>query len=217
MPLALDHLVLVVPDLDAAVTDLERRTGARPVAGGAHPGRGTHNALLGLRREGSTRSYLEILARDPAQPDVAEQDVLLGAGPTLATGVSRLFGWAVRTEPAELAATLQAGREAGADMGEEVAASRHSPGGLELSWRLAVPRPLGYGGVQPFLLAWEDAHPTDADLPTVDLLSLELRHPAAERAGSVLRALGVTLPVLPGPAASLTARLSAPRGEVVLT
>ena len=44
--LAIDHLVYAVPDLAAAVADIEERTGVAPVPGGAHVGRGTYNALL---------------------------------------------------------------------------------------------------------------------------------------------------------------------------
>ena len=167
MATVLDHLVLAVPDLDAAVADLARRTGVEPVPGGVHPGGGTRNALLGLTWQGSSRHYLEVLGPDPAQQDVPEEDMLLGVGPTLTAGAPRMYGWAVRTEPQDLDPTLARARAAGLDVGEAVTASRETPSGLRLSWRLAVPRPLGLGGVQPFLLAWDGAHPTDADLPTV--------------------------------------------------
>ena len=34
--ITLDHLVYVVPDLHAAIDDLEKKTGVRPVIGGKH-------------------------------------------------------------------------------------------------------------------------------------------------------------------------------------
>jgi Glyoxalase-like domain len=43
-----DHLIYAVPDLAAAVADLEGRFGVRAQAGGKHIGLGTHNALLAL-------------------------------------------------------------------------------------------------------------------------------------------------------------------------
>jgi len=57
-----DHLVYAVPDLDAAVSDLERRLGVRAAPGGQHPGRGTSNALIAPGPD----SYLALPAPDPA-------------------------------------------------------------------------------------------------------------------------------------------------------
>lgn len=215
MPAALDHLVLAVPDLDAAVRDLARRTGVQPVAGGRHPGLGTRNALLGLTWRGSRRCYLELLAPDPAQPDVPAEATMLGLGCLGPAFDPRLLAWAVR--PADLAATLAEAREAGLDAGQVVAASRTTAAGERLSWQLAVPRPLGLGGVQPFLIDWgEGAHPSDSLAPSLELVALELRHPDPPRAEAHLRALDVDLPVVADDTPGLRARIAGPLGPLVL-
>ncbi len=58
----IDHIILGVNDLQKGIEEFERRTGVKAVYGGAHPGRGTHNALASLGEPGS---YLEILAPNP--------------------------------------------------------------------------------------------------------------------------------------------------------
>ena len=216
MTAQLDHLVHAVADLDAAVEELADSTGVRPAPGGSHPGRGTRNALVGLSVEGVRRSYLELLAPDPAQPDVPDEDLMIDLGSALGR-TPVLHAWAIR--PDHLRDTLSRGRSAGLDLGEPVAASRELPDGTVLSWELAVPRPLGLDGLQPFLIDWTGgAHPTDADLPTVELVGLTLRHPDPDVVERMLETLGARdlVEVRRGDVAGLDALLHTPRGEVVL-
>ena len=218
VPADLDHLVLTVPDLDAAMADLARRTGVTPVAGGSHPGRGTRNALVGLVWRGRRRAYLELLGPDPDQPPVPPEQTMLGAGSVWGAG-PRLHGWAVETPGPEFDEALARARRAGLEVGSPVAAQRRRPDGTVLSWRLAAPYPLGLGGVQPFLLDWQGgAHPSDADLPWLELTQLRVQHPDPVRVGEVLRILGTgsAIEVTAGPAPRLTALLSTPAGDLVL-
>ena len=55
---AVDHLVIAAPTLELATEYVADALGIRPAKGGAHPGRGTHNAILGLAARGETRAGL---------------------------------------------------------------------------------------------------------------------------------------------------------------
>lgn len=214
MPAALDHLVLAVPDLERAVLDLARRTGVQPVAGGTHPGRGTRNALVGLTWGGRRRSYLELLGPDPDQPRVAPKDTMLGLGALGADFVPRLHAWAVR--PDDLDATLRAAAGAGIDAGRPTEARRELPDGTRLAWRLAVPQPLGHGGVQPFLIDWDGPHPTDGSLPMLELVELAVDHPDPGAVTRDLAVLDVEVEVHHGPEPRLHAVLGSPEGRLEL-
>ena len=186
----IDHLVLAVPDLAAGVDDLESRLGVRPALGGAHPGRGTHNALVGIGD-----SYLEIIGPDP------DQDEPAAGRPFGVTNdmTPRLVTFAVRPGEGETIESLvEAARSVGHDPGEIVEMSRTTPDGTTLSWRLTAPS-VTAGGSIPFLIDWGDTTHPVATAPSggrlVDLTGSTGRH---ELANAVNRALGVGVTVADG-------------------
>src|SRR5690606_32799802 len=61
----IDHLVFAAPTLEAGRSAIAALTGVTPAFGGVHTGAGTHNALASL----GAPTYLEVIARDPDQPD----------------------------------------------------------------------------------------------------------------------------------------------------
>lgn len=77
LPWNFDHLVIAVPNLAESVEQYHNILGVEPIPGGAHPGLGTANALLGLEfgdESGDEHRdiYLEILGPDPEQdPELA--------------------------------------------------------------------------------------------------------------------------------------------------
>lgn len=64
MALPLDHIVIAVQDLEAAVADY-RALGFQVVIGGRHPGRTSHNALVVF----ADGAYLEIIAWTSPAPE----------------------------------------------------------------------------------------------------------------------------------------------------
>jgi hypothetical protein len=203
----IDHLVYGVPDLARAVDHVARQTGVRPRLGGRHPGRGTHNALLGL----GSRQYLEIIALDPAQPSSANL-----AFPELRhLAVPTLIGWA--SAVASIDAAGDRVRAAGLKPIGPLDGARATADGKVLRWktlRIADP-PLP---LLPFFIAWDDTtvHPS-ADAPSgCTLTAFELSDPDPDAVRRLLAELGVTATVVPGPRAQLTARLQTPNGTLLL-
>ena len=203
MPNGVDHFVLAAPDLERACTAFESLTGVRPAFGGAHPGRGTHNALVSF----GTTSYLEIIAPDPAQSahggmaralaEVSELTPLHWAVHVtgLANDLARLqrLGWI--TTPL-------------ADM------NRTPPGGTTLHWQLCGLAQHAYGGVAPFLIDWLKSETPALAAPRVGpLLEIDLVAPAPEPLQHLLDALDVPVQVRRGPL-SLGFRCAGPRGDV---
>src|SRR5215475_8766884 len=154
VPSLLDHILLGSSDLQQGIAFVEKHTGVRAQFGGVHPGRGTQNALLSL----GERRYLEIIAPDPAQPDVKNP-----LAPQLhSLKEPRLVGWAAH--PGDIAAFAGKLRAAGVEFHGPIPGSRKRPDGRLLQWQT-----LGLGddaeGLLPFFIEWaaDSPHPsTDA-------------------------------------------------------
>lgn len=211
MSVAVDHLVVAAPTLEAGAAWCESTLGVVPGPGGRHPLMGTHNRLLKLSSAAFPDCYLEIIAVDPDAPKPARprwfglDAIDLAAGPRLIHLVARstmldMHRWGLIT--------------VGLKPGDPVSASRETPQG-RLDWQILVrdDGSLGCGGALPTLIQWQGRHPTEAMADSgVALQSLALAG-LPPRAAEVLRLRGVTRSES-GPA--LRAVLRTPRGDVTL-
>lgn len=159
----IDHLVYTCQDLDAGVRAVESATGVRPAIGGAHPGLGTHNAILSL----GPSQYLEIIAPDPAQPAPARPRPF-GLDDALAAD-GQISAFAVHAVPkrrwrdgAEVnrGGTLECIAAAMATAGEPPGLpvrhqERVTPAGERVGWRFTSP--FDAAGPKPFLIDWGDS------------------------------------------------------------
>jgi Glyoxalase-like domain len=162
----LDHLVYATPDLEATCRDLEIRLGVRASAGGQHPGRGTHNALISI----GPKAYLEIIGPDPLQPET--KAVWFGIDQLTAP---KLITWAVRVDE------LEAFVKGSAIFGVVRTGSRKTPDGTTLSWQLTEPQLVRGVGLVPFLIKWNSReHPADSAIAGPRLVQLRMEHPEPE-------------------------------------
>jgi hypothetical protein len=145
----MDHLIYRAPDLAGAVAELEERLSVRAHAGGQHIGRGTHNARLAL----GPRTYLEIIAPDPGQPQpsVPRRFGLDGGGR------GGLVGWAIAC--GDIDAAVAGARSRGYDPGEVVGMQRAALTGAVLRWRLTLGA--AADGLVPFLISWRYRAPCE--------------------------------------------------------
>lgn len=207
---ALDHLLLGTNDLDRGTAWFEQKTGVKAAAGGAHPGRGTRNALVALQG----RHYLEIIAPDPAQPP---ENLRM---PLRTLREPRLITWAAVTHDIDgLGARL---RTTGHPTIGPRDGSRGRPDGSMLTWRtLAIDTDLADVEVDPipFFIEWADAsrHPSGDSPKGCQLTAFEFRHPDATQLQATLAALGIDAAVRPDREVTLVATLETPNGSVVLT
>ncbi|HEY7062227.1 MAG TPA: VOC family protein [Chloroflexota bacterium] len=142
----IDHLVIAVPDLDAAIAAYQD-LGFRIVRGGRHLV-GTHNALVPF----ADGAYLELIAfYEPSPAHRWWGPLQRGGG---------LVDYCLRTDA--LLADAAAFARGGVPMDEPVPMVRVRPDGYEVRWRLAIAHE-GYRQVAPFLI--EDETPRAERVP----------------------------------------------------
>lgn len=142
----IDHVVIVVPELESAIAGYSR-AGFTVVRGGKHP-IGTHNALIAFA-DGSYFELIAFLKPDTGHPWQAALDK--GGG---------VIDFCMRTDDLEMDAESM--RRAGAKIGRPYQLTRDRPDGYRLSWLLAVPA-APFSGQVPFLV--RDETPRDERVP----------------------------------------------------
>ena len=191
----LDHLVYATPDLDATCRDLENRLGVRASAGGQHPGRGTHNALISI----GPRAYLEIIGPDPLQPET--RPVWFGIDQLT---IPKLVTWAVRIDE-ELDSFVKE-IPSYAQVGVVRSGSRKTPDGTTLSWQLTEPQLVQGVGLIPFLIKWNSSpHPADSSIAGPQLVQLRIEHPDPELIRKQLNWLRLEVAIEQGSSPALAA------------
>jgi catechol 2,3-dioxygenase-like lactoylglutathione lyase family enzyme len=146
MILGIDHLVIVVNDLDQSARDFAA-LGFTVVPGGRHPV-GSHNALISL----ADGSYIEIISFYRKAADHRWWDPLQHG--------ERLVDYCLQTD--DLRGDTQKLRAAGVEIKDPVPWSRTRPDGYELKWLLSLAGPT-HRGVAPFLI--EDVTPRTERVP----------------------------------------------------
>ena len=180
----LDHLVILVRDLDRAVRDYET-LGFTVTPGGEHADGLTHNALIPFR----DGSYLELVAfLDPDDP----RDNIWGWRPFLSSG-GGLIDYCVASD--DLRADVRRLESLGFGVEGPTDGGRRLPDGEEIRWRTA--RIHQNGRLLPFLV--EDLTPRSLRVPNgpsaahqngaVGISRLEVAVPDAEGAARSFDAL----------------------------
>jgi len=144
--LGIDHIVIVLRDLDAAIRSYAG-LGFTVVPGGRHPV-GTHNALISF----ADGSYIELIAFYEANPEHRWWAPLQQGG--------GLVDVCMQTD--DLNADTAAFRRAGVMIDDPKPLTRTRPDGYQLRWVLSIPRE-GHRGVAPFLI--QDETPREERVP----------------------------------------------------
>lgn len=214
-----DHIVVAADTLARGVQWCEATLGVTPGPGGDHPLMGTHNRVLPVGAIDYPRTYLEIIAVDPAAPVPRRRRWFDLDDEALRQSLRqqpRLIHFVACT-PDPRQAVKALGR-LGIQRGSLLRAERATAHGL-LSWQISVRgdgQRLFYGGL-PTLIQWDGAHPADA-MPDAGLAlqSVRVSHPRPVDLRAAHAAIGLQGVVVEQGPPNLVVMLGSPRGVVQL-
>jgi hypothetical protein len=202
----IDHLIFAAPTLSSGMDSIEKLLGIRPVVGGQHQGRGTHNALLAL----GENIYFEVIAPDPTQPDVPKPLWMK----TDQVTQPQLWTWAAAN--LDLLELEKVANENQIPLGKVESGSRTRANGDVLKWQLTEPILANKNGIMPFFLNWGNTIHPSKTLPSAgEILEFKAIHPHPELIKTQLEKLGVNLIVQKGNRPHLEALIQTLNGDIV--
>ncbi len=205
MKLTLDHFMYAASDLDALREQFYGLTGVSADRGGVHPGLGTRNALASLGQD----VYLELIAPDPEQNVPGSWGALFGN-----FSQAQIFTYVVKCADIELCQERLAGLGFKTEL---INASRTTPSGQVIRWRLLLPEANRFANFFPIFIDWLDSkHPAESVVTGCQLVSFEIGHPEAVELSRIFAALAVDVAVVHADRPYFQARIQTPQGLVVL-
>ena len=201
----IDHLIFAAPTLELGMDVIEKLLGIRPIIGGQHKGRGTHNALLAFGD-----IYFEVIAPDPAQTDIPKP-LWMKTDQALQP---QLWTWAAGNS--NLIALEKIANENQISLGKIENGTRTQPNGNILKWQLTEPILENENGIMPFFLNWgETIHPSKTLPQAGEVLSFKAIHPNPVFIKNQLGKLVVNLIVEQGDRIHLEAIIRTLDGKIV--
>jgi catechol 2,3-dioxygenase-like lactoylglutathione lyase family enzyme len=129
----IDHVMIGVPSLEQGI-DAYTCIGFNIYPGGAHPGKGTHNAIAFHGED-----YLELVSVSDRDEYLAARVAAGNAGPSLLDFLSRGGGFRyVVVQSDDLTADVAAMRQRGVDVSDPAPGGRRTPAGQDLRWKVAA-------------------------------------------------------------------------------
>ncbi len=154
-------------------------------------------------------TYVEILGRDPAQPELSlapEVRGLVGHG---------LYHWAMGG--VDIVETRARAIAAGLAGSELVAGGRTLPNGNWLGWKCFGIHNHEFGALVPFFIDWMDSeHPAKTAPRGGHLQSIEVYSPQTRKLRGLYQVLGIGIPVHEAQAPGLSVTLMSAKGPTVL-
>jgi catechol 2,3-dioxygenase-like lactoylglutathione lyase family enzyme len=129
----IDHVMICVPDLAQGI-DAYTRLGFNVYPGGAHTGKGTHNAIAFHGED-----YLELTSVSDRAEYLAARAPAGVSGPSLVDFLAQGGGFRyVVVQSDDLVADVGAMRRRGVDVQDPTEGARRTPGGKQLRWKAAT-------------------------------------------------------------------------------